>query len=256
VRSGAQAIGGILAALGLALGGPAACSRDRPARVVIGELDHPALGLLLIAQEQGFFDAEGVEVVHCDYPSGREALAALLAGEVDLAAAYETPVAIRVFDAPGLRILTTLHSSNHRTRVVARTDHGGLRTGAYPELSMLVTRDEVIASRRDALVRVLRALARAERFAIRRPAEARASLERALPSMPPELVGEAWSRAEPQLGLSHVLLVMLEREAEWQRARSGAIGPMPDFGALLAPALLVEVEPEAVTLLDVEARAR
>jgi NitT/TauT family transport system substrate-binding protein len=126
-----------------------------------------------------------------------------------------------------------------------------LRAQAYTEISMLVTRAEVLAARGPALVRVLRALARAEALVVASPHEALASLERRLPSWAPGRVRDGWSRVHPQLGVSHVLLSTLERQAEWHRARrQGPARRIPELRRLLAPEPLLQVDPESVTLLS------
>jgi NitT/TauT family transport system substrate-binding protein len=100
-----------------------ACSR-RPAQVTLGAVQLPASGLLFIAADQGYFRAEGVEVTTRMFASGREALASMYAGEVDLAVAYLTPIALRAPEDKDLRVLTTLHWSVADTRVIGRKDRG------------------------------------------------------------------------------------------------------------------------------------
>jgi NitT/TauT family transport system substrate-binding protein len=320
-----------LAAAGVA--GVTTCGRGRePARLVIGELAIPSLRLLPIARGRGLFRAEGVEVVPRPFDAGKDALAALLAGEVDLATVYEPPVAARAFETTKLRILTTLHWSQRSTRLLVREDREigsvgelrGLRVGvpfdtsaelfletelesaglrldevervdlpparataaleqgvvdavavwlphgapslggprivelpstANVEISMLVTREDVLASKTDALRRVLRALANAERLARSDPSIALAELRRLLPHASEHELREGIDRNVAQIGLSHLLLHDLQRAAEWHlRRRPGAGAAIPDFRPLLAPGLLLEVEPESVTLLGVEGR--
>jgi NitT/TauT family transport system substrate-binding protein len=317
----------VVAIAALALG---ACrGASAPERVTLGQVDLLGCALLFIAHDRGYFREEGLEVASRTYSTGREALAAMLGGQLDLAVAYSTPVVVRAADSPSLRVLTTLHWSVEDTRVLARRDRGiasgadlagkrvgvplgtsaevfldtllaihGVRAGeiarvdvapgetgaalsrgdvdavavwfpqghdlalrpaeilelrahAYTEISMLVTRAEVLAARQPTLVRVLRALARAEALVVGSPGEALASLQRAMAGWPPERVREGWSRVHPQLGVSHVLLSSLERQAEWHRARApGAPPRIPELRPLLAPGPLLQVDPESVTLLS------
>jgi ABC-type nitrate/sulfonate/bicarbonate transport system substrate-binding protein len=307
-----------------------ACGGCRPApveRITIGDVNLPTLALVFVAKDEGLFAAEGVDVVERRFPTGRAALDALLAGEVDVATAYETPVAGSAFSSQALRILTTLHASRSSTRVVARSDRGvrdppsvrGKRIGVppgtnadffldvflagagvhpaevqrvamppaeagpmlargevdavaiwlphgrepralgvetvelesdtYVETSMLVTRDEVAATRREALRRVLRALSRAEASVQADPRIAVAALRRVFPEVREEDLREDVARVTYQLGLSNVQLRLLERAAEWQGERRGLEGPFPNLRRLLLPELLLEVEPESVTIL-------
>jgi NitT/TauT family transport system substrate-binding protein len=106
-----------------ALLGVASCRRA-PERLTIGHAPQPGTGLLLIAHARGYFADEGVEVVFREYGSGRDALAAVYAGEVDAAAAYLAPIAARAFETEDLRVLTTLHWSTADHRVLARRDRG------------------------------------------------------------------------------------------------------------------------------------
>lgn len=100
------------------------CGRSRPERITLGLPHQPALGLVFIAEANGYFAARGVQVEQRIFPTGRDALLALLRGEVDLAVAYDTPVLQAAPRAPDLAVLTTLHLSSHNTRVVARADRG------------------------------------------------------------------------------------------------------------------------------------
>jgi ABC-type nitrate/sulfonate/bicarbonate transport system substrate-binding protein len=125
-----------------------------------------------------------------------------------------------------------------------------LRSSAHTDLSMLVTRAAILDEKREALRRVVRALLRAERLARDRPAAALTALERGLDAWTGELVRDGWALVNPQLGLSNLLLGLLERQAEWRHAHRGA--RMPDLRALVEPGLLLELDRESVTLLGSE----
>ena len=102
----------------------AACAPQRHEKLVLGTVHLPALGLVYIAQAKGYFARHGLEVEPRRFTTGRDALAALAAGEVDVATALETPVVLRAGRDASLRILTTLHVSVGSTRLVARADRG------------------------------------------------------------------------------------------------------------------------------------
>lgn len=120
-------------------------------------------------------------------------------------------------------------------------------TSVYTEISMLVTREPGLARRRGAHVKLVRALADAERLVRERPGEALALLTTALPDQPE--LSEAWGRVRPGLGLSHQLAEVLETEWEWLHAEKRITGAL-DLGRLLAPGVLTEVDPEAVTFVS------
>ncbi len=297
-----------------------------PERLLVGlpELTQPALAW--VAQAEGRFAAHGLAVEVRRFSIGRDALAALRRGEVDVAIAFDTPVLLQAAAGPGLEVLTEVHESTRDQRVIARRDHGvaaaedllGKRIGVslntsaeyfnakllsfagvpldgvtlvdvapgrlvdalaagevdaivawcphaqrarralgaravelnadfHATMSMVVTRSEIRRERRGALVRFVAALADAERLAAQRPDVALAALRRALPDIPEEDLREEWTRFRPRLGISNVLATLLAREAEWSRARGGS--PV-DVRGLLQPEILLEIDPEAVTLLD------
>jgi len=325
----------VIAVVSLALGGALSCVRRPPERVSIAVLQGPAVALLFLAEAEGYFAEERVSVELRSFQTGRDALSALIAREVDLAASFTTPVAARAASFPELRVLTTLHTSSRNTRLLARADRG-IRTAAdlpgkrvalapntsaeyfflrllafanvparavtivplepnelapalaegrvdavavwgpvlqnarraagvptvelasdvYTELSMLVTRAEVLDRRREALRRVLRALARAERLLHDRPAAAFEALRPRFAGVDERDLREAWEAVEPGLGLTNLLAGVLDHEGKWLRTKTG-FPTTPGAGArLLDGSLLEEIDPEAVTLVGQAGGAR
>ncbi len=329
-RAGGVRLLGLAAALAAATLAPAAgCRLREPERLVIGTVRLPSIGLVFIAEAEGFFAVEGVEIVQRRFASGKDALVALDAGEVDGAVALETPVALRASRDPEIEILTTLHVASRSTRLVARADRGIARTAdlrgkrvgvplgtnaeyflhsllayagiedsevrivdvapeaavdalsggevdavaiwpphtvrarralgrdvlelegeVYTEISMLVTRTPVLATRREALRRTLRALSRAEGLARESPERAFAQLRKEFPELTDKEVRDEWMRVRPLLGLTHLLATVLEDEADWLRESGRLAGPALDVGAALSAGLLAEVDPEAVTFVS------
>jgi NitT/TauT family transport system substrate-binding protein len=313
-----------------------ACRRSDDTRLVLATARQPAFALVVIAQRQGYFEARGVAVEQRRFTSGRDALAALLRGEADVATAFTTPVVLADPGAPGLEILTTLHESRRNTRVIARADRGIRRdvdlrgkriavtrntnaeymlgelltlagipldavemvpsapdaavdalvagevdavatwsplaeraTGkigagrtvelvsdVYTEASLLLTRREVREGRRAALVAFVRALADAERLVREEPEEAFATLRHEFPESTEAELREDWRRVRLGLGLSNVLVSLLRRESEWFRVEGRLTGPPRDVEALLEPAILAEVEYEAVTFVETPGEGR
>ncbi len=85
-------------------------------------------GLIAVAEDQGYFKDAGVAVAIREYSSGRDALAALSAGEVHLATAADFAFLSRRLDDSSLKILSSLSSSDTH-EVVARPDRGVSRPG-------------------------------------------------------------------------------------------------------------------------------
>jgi ABC-type nitrate/sulfonate/bicarbonate transport system substrate-binding protein len=303
------------------------CRSEPQQRLVVADFASPAIALVFIAEQKGFFADESLTIDYLHFDLGRDALDAMLQGRADVAMAYLTPVALRSFEDSRLRILTSLHHSHENTAVVARKDRGirsaadlrGKRVGAprdtsaefflqtlltlsavpssevefvdlkpealpdalaagdvdavamnspfrerarrrlgegaleltskvYTEMTVLLTRDDELQTRREALTRLLRALARAERLAHESPADGLEVLRSRFPTEPRQELEAQWAQIVPHLGLHNVLLTALDREAEFLRSRRGISRPAPDFRSLVAAGPLRDVIPEAVTL--------
>ncbi len=160
---------------------------------------------------------------------------ALAAGEVDAVATW------------------TPHAD--RARRMAGAGAVELRAEVYTELSMLVTRAPVLAERRSAFVRLVAALADAERLVRERPDDALAVLRAEFPDVGEADLEDAWRRMRPTLGLGHQLASALEDESRWFRSAGRAEGAPLDVGVLLDPGVLAQVDPEAVTLVPPPPRA-
>jgi NitT/TauT family transport system substrate-binding protein len=168
-----------------------------------------------------------------------DAVAALARGEVD-AAVLSDPYA-----AEAERVL------GDRARV--------LRTDLYTEMSLLLTREELVRTRGGALRALVEGLACAERFAREQPDEALRRIRSRFPELSDADLRAQVARVRWGLGLDHVLLGVLEHELEWLRA-SGAAGTGArdverDLERLLARETLEAVDPDAVMLLRVRQEA-
>lgn len=307
----------------------AACSRPPRERLVLAGVHLPALGLVSIAQSKGYFEEAGLEVEERRFATGRDAVAALAAGEADVATSFETPIVLRARREPGLVILTTLHTSTRDVRVVARRDRGirvpsdlagrrvaaprgthaeyflhalleysgvrpqdvhledihpeaapgalaegrvdaiavwtphaeravrlleargavELETDVYAEISVLSTRADVHTRRRGALVKLVRALSRAERLVQEHPADAFDALRDGFPGVSDAELREAWSRVRPTLGLTHELATFLQDQSDYFRSVGRADAAPLDPSHLFAPGILTEVDREAVTFV-------
>jgi NitT/TauT family transport system substrate-binding protein len=90
--------------------------------VTIG-LDRIA-SLITIAQEQGFFSQEGLDLTIRQYATGKAAFEGMFAREVDMASVAETPIVFKSFAQQDFSIIAGLSSSNNFVRLVARKDKG------------------------------------------------------------------------------------------------------------------------------------
>lgn len=112
-------------------------------RLIIGVGQQPLSGLLFIAAERGFFDAEGLDVELRPYSHGRLAVKAVANGEVDLATTAEMPFIAAARAGEGLAAIATIESSDQQNFIVARKDRGierprdliGKRVGIIPGTS-------------------------------------------------------------------------------------------------------------------------
>lgn len=289
----------------------------------------PSLGLIFIAQHLGYFEEEGLAVRIEEYPSGKEANEALLAGKADFAAAADIPFMFAVTEGKSLQLVSTIDTSEGHLTVVGRKDRigetprgvlgkrigytpgtGGQfflfawltvheideneveRVALPPEAIVsalaagdvdaiatwqphgvnaeqalqdnavvfrgenvhqqtfnLLTRDDVITERPELVVRVLRALAKAETFRFRSPGEALAIVASAS-GIAQEELQRIWDRYTLTLSLDQALILTLEEQSRWAVA-SGLTPqrPLPNYLEAIYWKALEQVKPEAVTLI-------
>lgn len=79
---------------------------------------------VFIAIENDYFLAEDIELKIRYYASGKETIAALFSGEVDIAAASELPIALNSFKRNDFTIWITIAMSAKNLQVLARKDRG------------------------------------------------------------------------------------------------------------------------------------
>jgi NitT/TauT family transport system substrate-binding protein len=118
--------------------------------------------------------------------------------------------------------------------------------GAYFQSFNIVCQRRMVGSRDPALVQLLRAVERAERFIQEQPEEAKAVL-RARLEMDPAFLDRIWPGLGFRLSLDPSLLATMEAEVRWAR-REGHVkaGRLPNLPALLHAAPLRAIKPTAV----------
>jgi len=127
-RTGALRALCVAAALGAAL--YCSCKQEPPPAkeemtpVTLGIGMVPLASLAIIADAEELFAREGVAVSLRKYASGKLALDAMLAGDVQAATAAVTPVVFSSFKRRDFAVVASIGSSNNDTRIVARRDRG------------------------------------------------------------------------------------------------------------------------------------
>jgi ABC-type nitrate/sulfonate/bicarbonate transport system substrate-binding protein len=154
-------------------------------------------------------------------------LEAMLAGTVDAVAAWE-PYAYLTIRALDSSAVVMPHTSG------------------YILTFNLVSHRRLVGARDADLVRVLRAVERAEQFIHDRPEEAKAIL-RARLKLDQAFVDWVWSGLNFRLGLEQSLITTMEGESRWAR-RAGHVKGLatPNYLGLLHTAPLKSVKPSAV----------
>ena len=101
-----------------------ACGVTQRESVTIAEASQPVFALVYIADANGYFDDEGLDVSFKSFTSARDALNSVIDRESDIATVYETPVVLKTYEGVNLGVITSLHTSNKNTGLVARRDRG------------------------------------------------------------------------------------------------------------------------------------
>jgi len=79
---------------------------------------------LYVADKQGFFADEGLDIAVQETPSGAAALQLLLQGQAQLAVVADLPIMFRSFQPKPFRVLATIASSSHDNGLVIRRSSG------------------------------------------------------------------------------------------------------------------------------------
>lgn len=127
-------IGALFAITVLLVGGLSfmSCESDKPGireKVTVG-ISKSFLSIpVYIAQKQGFFSDEGLDVTVKEYSSGKKATQALFAGAVAISTAADMPVVFESFKRQDFCTIATFTYSFPFVKIIARKD-SGIKTGA------------------------------------------------------------------------------------------------------------------------------
>ncbi len=309
--------------LGLAALRPAAC-----AELVLAASRGPLSLPIHVAEAQGYFEAEGVQVRVQECFSGQRCIQQLFDGKAQLATVADMPMVFHSFERADFSVLATIASSTRDTKLLARKSSGisaaghlaGKRVATargssahyfldayllfngvdptqvtvvglppeqvtaalesrqadavamfepwawraahalgadalllpgpriYTTTFNLVADRRILAAREYELVRVLRAVERAERFIREQPDAARATLMQRL-QLDQAFVDAEWKHFDYRLSLDQSLLSTMENEARWA-IREGHIQgrkTIPNYLDFLHPGPLRKAVPGAVT---------
>lgn len=89
----------------------------------IGIQVSPAMALVMVANDKGFFREEGVNVTLKEFTAGKFALQAFLGGSIDFAVAGEVPVCLAALQGNQTRVVTqVVQETKNEVRVIAHRD--------------------------------------------------------------------------------------------------------------------------------------
>lgn len=91
--------------------------------VTVGIQTSPAMALIMVAKDGGFFEREGIDVRIKEFTAGKFALQAFLGGSLDFAVAGDVPVTLASLQGNQFCVLTQVVArTTNEVRVVARRD--------------------------------------------------------------------------------------------------------------------------------------
>ena len=100
--------------------------------VTIGIQTSPAMTLVMVAKDEGFFERAGVNVELKEFTAGKFALQAFLSGSLDFAVSGEVPVVLAALQGNSIRVVTqVVEKTTNEVRVVARRDGKLTRPAEY-----------------------------------------------------------------------------------------------------------------------------
>jgi ABC-type nitrate/sulfonate/bicarbonate transport system substrate-binding protein len=118
-----RTISTITGAVLLALASTASAPAQDTGRIVLGWAANLQTAPIVVATEKGFFRDAGLDVKSVRFVTGREALEALLGGQLDLGFMAEFPPTIGALRKQGFRVVTTL-SSYSGNRIIGTASGG------------------------------------------------------------------------------------------------------------------------------------
>jgi NitT/TauT family transport system substrate-binding protein len=94
-------------------------------KLTVGIQVSPAMTLVMVAEDAGFFDRAGIDVEIKEFTAGKFALQAFLGGSLDIAISGEVPVTLSTLQGNKFRVITqVVERTINEVRVVARREAG------------------------------------------------------------------------------------------------------------------------------------
>jgi len=315
----------VRAAAGLLVAALVLAARPASAESIRMAVSRSPLSLpLYVAQSEGYFAAEGLEVQLTPCLGGHRCMRQVLEGQAEFGTVGDVPLALNAFSTGGWAVVATFVTTHDDVKLVARKDVVGsavqlagkrigvvsttssqyflesyllthlvnpmdvqavplqpedlvqaladgrvdaiaawepfaysavqaLKGGAhalpngtgYRGTFNLVVQGRMVGARDASIVRVLRALERAQQLIREQPVQAQAVLRRTL-GVDQGFVDYMWPQLQYRLSLDQGLLRTLESEARWAlRERHVAGARMPNFLGVLHAAPLLRVKPDS-----------
>ena len=101
-------------------------------KVTVGIQVSPAMALMMVAKDKGFFDQENLDVELKEFTAGKFALQAFLGGSLDFAVAGEVPVTLATLQGSKFYVLSqVVEKTTNEVRVVARKEEGVTDPASY-----------------------------------------------------------------------------------------------------------------------------
>jgi ABC-type nitrate/sulfonate/bicarbonate transport system substrate-binding protein len=101
-------------------------------RLTMGIQISPAMTLVMIAKDKGFFEQEGIDIELKEFTAGKFALQAFLGGSIDLAVTGEVPACLAAMQGNDFIVVTqVVERTTNEVRVVARRDGNLTKPKAY-----------------------------------------------------------------------------------------------------------------------------
>lgn len=101
-------------------------------KISVGIQVSPAMTLVMVAEDKGFFDKAGVDVEIKEFTAGKFALQAFLGGSLDVAISGEVPVTLSVLQGNQFRVIgQVVERTINECRVIVRKEKGLATPEAY-----------------------------------------------------------------------------------------------------------------------------
>lgn len=97
--------------------------RESRVHVTVGIQVSPAMALVMVAKNQGYFEQQQVDVELKEFTAGKFALQAFLSGSIDFAVSGEVPACLAALQGNDIRVVTqVVEKTTNEVRVVALKD--------------------------------------------------------------------------------------------------------------------------------------